>query len=128
MPASPFRRGRSLRPPSAAVRRAVRFRRPWLVIAGRRGTDATAQDRPPRVIGEGRAGHVRLMLLLPSVAATFLRARHLVDRVMQPGMPFRRHLGRLRLTLIDDPALLAARPSAAAPQRVIAPLAVIAVA
>src|SRR5215467_4308671 len=55
------------------------------------------------------------------------RGHYYVDRVVQPGMPFRRHLRSFRLAIIDDPALLAAGPAPAAPQRFSAALAVIAV-
>src|SRR5207244_3054997 len=71
--------------------------------------------------------HIRLMLLLPGVADP-VRARHLIDRVVQPGVPFGGNLGPLRLALIDDPALLAAGPPAAPLQRLAATLAIIAVA
>src|SRR5437667_6720189 len=102
------------------------FRRPWLVIAGRRDAVAAAQHRAARVIGLGRAGQVRLVRLLPGIALA--RLRHLVDHVVQPGVPLRRHLGTLRLAIVDDPAPLAARPPAAAPDRLIALEAIVAVA
>src|SRR6202030_2333981 len=52
----------------------------------------------------------------------------LIDRMMQPGMPFRRHLGPLRLALVDDPAALAAEAGAAQPLRLVALQPVVAVA
>src|SRR5271167_3969958 len=75
-----------------------------------------AQDRARRMIGVGRAGHVRLVLLLPGIADA-VSSRDLVDRVVQPGMPFRGHLRPLRLAVIHDPALFAAGAPTAAPQR-----------
>src|SRR5205814_5009618 len=56
--------------------------------------------------------------LFPGVALA--RLRHLVDHVVQPGMPFRRHLGAFRLAIVDDPAPLAAEPAAAQPPRLVA--------
>src|SRR5690349_3286364 len=106
---------------------AALFGCPRLVIPGRPGATPAAQDRARRVIGVGRTGHVRLMRLFPGIARA-VGPRQLVDRVMQPGMPLRRHLRRLRLAMVDHPALLAARPPAAAPHRPAALLAVIAVA
>ena len=90
------------------------------------GAVAAAQDRAARVIGIGRAGHVRLVRLFPRIARA--RPRHLVDHMVQPGVPFRRHLRALGLALVDDPAPLAAEPAAAEPLRLVASLAVIAVA
>src|SRR5438067_1025 len=107
--------------------RPCSFRRPRLVIAGGGGPAPAAQYRARRVIGKGGACHIRLMLLLPGVADP-VRARHLIDRVVQPGVPFGGNLGPLRLALIDDPALLAAGPPAAPLQRLAATLAIIAVA
>src|SRR5215470_12298691 len=106
--------------------RPLSFGRPWLVIPGRAGAMAAAQDRAGRVISQRRAGHVRLVWLLPGIADT-VRPRELVNGVMQPGVPFRRHLGALGLAVIDDPALFTARPPAALSHRLGAPLAVIAV-
>src|SRR5260370_17237683 len=106
---------------------AALFGCPRLVIPGGAGPMAAAQDRARRVIGIGRAGHVWLVRFFPGMART-VGARHLVHRMVQPGMPFRRHFRPLRLAVVDDPALLAAEPAAAAPQRCPAALAVIAVA
>src|SRR5271168_2469550 len=102
------------------------FRRPRLVIAGRAIAVAAAQHRAGRMVGLWRPGHVRLVVLFPGIALA--RLRQLVDHVMQPGMPFRRHLGAFRLAIVDDPAPLAAETPAAAPGRLVAPEAVVAVA
>src|SRR5712691_1652996 len=101
------------------------FRRPWLVIAGRANAVAAAQHRAGRMVSQGGPGHVRLVVLFPGIALA--RLRQLVDHVVQPGMPFRRHLGALRLTVVDDPAPIAAEAPAAAPRRLLAPEAVIAI-
>src|SRR6266851_6610132 len=104
---------------------AALFRRPRLVIAGRASAVAAAQHRAGRMVGQGGPGHVRQVVLFPGMALA--RLGQLVDHVMQPGMPFRRHLGALRLAIIDDPAPVAAEPPAAAPGRLLAPEAVIAI-
>src|ERR1700730_18159252 len=103
------------------------FGGPRLVIPGGAGPMAAAQDRARRMIGVRGAGHVRLVRLLPGIAGT-VGARHLVHRMVQPGMPFRRHFRCLWLAVVDDPALLAAEPAAATPQGGGAAIAVIAVA
>src|SRR5439155_817205 len=100
---------------------------PRLVIPGRARPLRAAQHRSWRIIGEGCTGHVRLVLFLPRVAHT-VRARHLVDRMVQPGMPLLGHLGPFRLALIDDPALFTAGSPAAAPRRLGTPFAIVAVA
>src|SRR5271170_7966034 len=87
------------------------FRRPRLVIAGGADTVAAAQHRARRMVGQRGPGHVRLVVLFPGMALA--RLRQLVDHVMQPGMPFRRHLGALGFAIIDHPAPLAAEASAA---------------
>src|SRR5262249_50718824 len=87
---------------------------------------AAGTDRAAREIGKGRTGHVWLVRLFPGMPRAG-GARQFVDRVVQPGMPFRRHLRSFRLAIIDDPAFLAAGPTPAAPQRLSAALAVIAV-
>jgi hypothetical protein len=68
-------------------------------------------------------GHVRLVVLFPGMALA--RLGQFVDHVMQPGMPFRRHLGAFRLAVVDDPAPLAAEAPAAQPRRLVAPEAVV---
>src|SRR5713226_8660449 len=66
------------------------FRRPWLVISGGANPVAAAQHRPRWMVGLFGPGHVRLMVLFPGVALA--RLGQFVDHVMQPAMPFRRHL------------------------------------
>src|SRR5208282_1825765 len=119
--------GPSLSPRKRAERGKGSFRGPRLVIPGRAGPVPAAQDRARRVIGVGCAGHVRLVLLLPGIADA-IGARHLVDRVVQPGVPLGWHLGPLRLAIIDDPALFAAGAPTAAPQRLGTLLAIVPVA
>src|SRR6266436_9641610 len=101
------------------------FRRPRLVIAGRAEAVAAAQHRAGRMVGQGGAGHVRLVVLFPGIALA--RLGQLVDHVVQPGMPFRRHLGALRLAIVDDPAPVAAEAPAAEPRRLVALQAIVAV-
>src|SRR5438270_1636189 len=101
-------------------------RGPGLVIAGGAWAMPAAQHRARRVVGLRRPGQVRLMRLLPRV--TLARLRHLVDHVMQPGMPFRRHLRALRLAVVDDPAPFAAEAPAPEPPRLVAFQPVVAVA
>src|SRR5208283_1657485 len=111
---------------SRARLRWLLFRRPRLVIARGAGAMPAAQHRPLRVIGLRRAGQVGLVRLFPGIVRP--RAGHLVDRVMQPGVPLRRNLRALRLALVDDPAPLAAEAAAATPGRLVALEAVIGVA
>src|SRR5258708_15399926 len=88
--------------PNTAAREGALFRRPRLVIAGGADPVAAAQHRAGRMIGKRRAGQVRLVVLFPGVALA--RRWHLVDHVVQPGVPLRRHFGALRLAVVDDPA------------------------
>src|SRR5579885_55138 len=101
-------------------------RRPRLVVAGRARPPRAAQDRAGRPVGGGGAGQVRLVRLLPRIARP--HPRHRVHRMVQPGVPFRRHLRALRLAAVDDPAPLAAEAAAAATARPVALQPVIAVA
>src|SRR5216684_4563949 len=105
---------------------AALFRRPRLVIAGRASAVAAAQHRAGRMVGQGGPGHVRQVVLFPGMALA--RLGQLVDHVMQPGMPFRRHLGAFRLAVVDDPAPVAAESPAAPPRRLVAPEAIVVVA
>src|SRR5215472_7575378 len=100
---------------------------PRLVIPGGAGTVAATPDRAGRIIGVRRSSHVRLVRLLPGIARP-VGARQLVDRMVQPGMPFGRHLRAFRLAIVDNPTLLAAGAASAAPHRPAAALAIIAVA
>src|SRR5206468_1581185 len=93
---------------------------------GRANPVAAAQHRPRRMVGLGGPGQVWLVVLFPGIALAW--ARHLVDHVMQPSMPFRRHLRAFRGPLIDDPAPLTAEPPAAPAGRLVALQPVIAVA
>src|SRR5712691_12396444 len=111
-------------PGGSGSKRAL-FRRPRLVIAGRANPVAAAQHRARWMVGLFGSGHVRLVVLFPGIALA--RLGQLVDHVVQPGMPFRRHLGALRLAIVDDPAPVAAKPPAAAPRRLLAPEAIIAI-
>src|SRR5277367_1546801 len=95
------------------------FRRPRLVIASRTIAVAAAQHRAGRMVGQRGPGHVRLVILLPRMALA--RLGQVVDHVMQPGMPFRRHLGAFRLAVVDDPAPVAAESPTAVQRRLVAP-------
>src|ERR1700722_739042 len=90
------------------------FRRPRLVIAGGARAMPAAQHGAGRVIRQRRPGHIGLMRLLPRKMRPL--ARHLVDRVMQPGMPFGRDFRAFRFAVIDDPAPLAAEAATAPPR------------
>src|SRR5215469_16957521 len=105
---------------------AASIRCPRLVIPSSVRPMAAAQDRAPRIIRKGGAGHVRLMRLFPRVSGT-VRTRHLVHRMMQPGMPLGGHFRPLRLAIIYHPALFAAEPPAAASCGPVPPLAVVAI-
>src|SRR5688500_434388 len=83
-------------------------RGPGLVIAGGRLPLAAFERVAGRAIGRRRPGQVRQMLLLPRIAQASAVLGRVLDRVMQPAMPFWRHLGSLRLALVDDPAALVA--------------------
>src|ERR1700674_2498018 len=109
-----------------ADRTGALFRRPRLVIACRANPVAAAQHRAGPMVGKRGPGHVRLVVLFPEI--TPARHRHLVDHVMQPGMPFRRHLGAFGLAVIDDPSPIATEAPATEPRRLVAFEAVVAVA
>src|SRR5438034_10372678 len=102
------------------------FRRPRLVIAGWASAMAAPQHRAGRMVGQRGPGHVGQVVLFPGMALA--RLGRLVDHVMQPGMPLRRHLGALRLAIVDDPPPVAAESPAAPPLRLVASKAVVAVA
>src|SRR5262249_7671689 len=101
-------------------------RDPGLVIAGRAAAMPAPQDRTRRMVGQRRPGHVRLMRLLPGIALP--RLRHFINHVVQPGMPFRRHLRALGLAIVDNPAPLAAETPSAERLRLVAFQPVVAVA
>jgi len=77
-------------------------RRPRFVIAGRRGPIAAQVITAGRPVAQRRAGQVRLMRLLPSLADPLRDWR--VCRVVQPAMPFRRDGAGLRHRRIHHPA------------------------
>src|SRR5688572_1548082 len=83
-------------------RRAVR--RPRHIIAGRLRALALAQDRALRPIGQRGAGPVRQMRQLPGARLVRFLARRRLGRESEPAAPARRHLGRVDLAVIDDPA------------------------
>src|SRR5579863_2804263 len=85
-----------------------------------------AQHRAARPIGLWRPRHIGLVRLLPGIALTL--AGNLVDRVVQPGVPLRRHFRPFRRALVDQPATLAREASAPAPGRLVALEAIIPVA
>src|SRR5690606_5841719 len=86
-----------------------------------RGTSALAAAVivAGRSIGEGGAGHVRLVRLLPGATRT-VGLRHLVRRIVQPRMPFRGNARRFHLAVIDDPAAAAHAAILPAPLLVVA--------
>src|SRR5690348_11772226 len=90
-------------------------RDPRLVVAGRRRAAPALEVVARRPVGAGGAGQIRQMLLLPGAARRAARRRRLLDDMVQPGVPLRRHLGGLGLALVEHPALLAAAGEAARP-------------
>src|SRR6185312_15058196 len=101
---------------------------PGFVIAGRRRAMTATHQRARRPIGVGRAGQIRLMRLLPGIFRLATIRRDLVDRMMQPTMPFRRHARAFGLAFIKHPALLAAEAAAAALELPLGLVAVVAIA
>src|SRR3546814_6793179 len=67
----------------------------------------TTLFRSRRLVGERRAGQVRQMLFFPRLVLDAMH-RSVIDRVMQPGMPFRRPLGGFRQAVEQHPATAAA--------------------
>src|SRR5215469_6947693 len=53
------------------------------------------------------------MRLLPGIFWAPIRARQVIDRMMEPSMPFRRYARCIGFAAIDDPAALAAETPAA---------------
>src|SRR6478736_5149355 len=80
--------------------------RPGLVVAGRGRALAFGQGRTLRAIGQGRAGPVLLVRLLPFARLIAFLGRRDVDGVVQPAVPAGRDLGSLGLALVDHPAAL----------------------
>src|SRR5205085_6625633 len=98
------------------------------VVAGGRRAPTALQHRSGRPVGEWRAGEVGQVRLLPGIFELAAVGGQLVHGVVQPGVPFGRHLGGLGLALVHHPATLATVAAAAAPERTRRLLAVIAVA
>src|SRR5215470_9253872 len=67
---------------------------PGLVIAGRLGALAAAELVPVRPVSVWRAGQIRHVLLEPGALRPRPQGR-LVGRMMEPSVPFGRHLGGL---------------------------------
>src|SRR5579885_768099 len=104
------------------------LRAPRLVIPGRFGAVYAPQNRARWPVCDGRAAQIRHMLLLPGIMRPLARPRRRVDRVVQPGVPLRRHARGLDLAVIEPPAPLAARHAAAPDESAPRLLAVIAIA
>src|SRR5215469_9018064 len=104
------------------------LRRPGLVVAGGASARPAFQHRAGRAIGGRRASQIRLMRLLPGINRLVGVDRHLVGRMVQPAVPYRRHTRRVLVAAIDHPAAFAAFAPAAALQRPMAAFAVVAVA
>src|SRR3546814_5973913 len=92
---------------------------PRLVVARRTGALAAAVFVPGRTVGEGGAGQVRLVRLLPRPPRA-VGLGYVVDRIVQPSVPFGRDARRLDLTVVDDPAPPPPRAVLLAPLLVIA--------
>src|SRR4029078_10250672 len=80
--------------------------RPGLVIAGGRLPLATFKRMTGRAIGRRCPGQVGQVLLLPRIARPSPVFRRVLEGVVQPAVPLRRHLARFRLALVDDPTPL----------------------
>src|SRR5690606_35134496 len=96
------------RPPRPAGHGEGSFRAPGLIVAGGGRALAQGGQRALRATRHRRARHVRQMILLPRLTRQRTLGRSLVIGVAQPALPLRRHLGRLGIAVIDDPAALAA--------------------
>ena len=79
-------------------------RPPRPVVASCLGTTTGGQNGPPWARRQRRARQIHLVPLLPGVGLIGLLRRWGIDRIMQPPVPVRRHLRRLGLFGIDDPA------------------------
>src|SRR5271166_1242013 len=77
---------------------------PSFVVTGRRRSYPATAIMPRRQIGRRSPGQIRLMLLHPRLVGG--NRQGILDGIMQPGMPLRRHPGRLDLALIKHPAAL----------------------
>lgn len=94
--------GSSLPQPSPAQPSA--FRRPGLVITGRRRPRIGGQGRARRTPGLRRAGHIRQMRQFPRAGGVILRCWRTIGRVMQPAVPAGRGHRALALARINHPA------------------------
>ena len=82
------------------------FRRPGLVIAGRRRPRIGGQGRARRAPGLRRAGQIRLMRQFPSARGVLFLGWRNIKRVMKPAIPALRGHGPVALPGINDPAAL----------------------
>src|SRR5262245_57462357 len=82
-------------------------RNPGLVIAGALGAVAALQRMAGRTVGLRRTREVRQMRLLPGALMGLAGFRRVLDDLVQPTVPFRRHAGGLGLAVVEHPAALA---------------------
>src|SRR5690606_3848187 len=82
------------------------------VVPGRPVSAAALEDVTRRTIGKLGARPVRLVLLRPGTLHR-LRARRIRQDLVEPAMPFRRHLGCLRRALVEHPPALPLPPTRA---------------
>src|SRR5690349_20085986 len=83
--------------------RVLTARSPWLVIARGARTLAKRQRRASRPQCARCAGQIRPVRFLPCTGFVIFVCRRHVDGVMKPSMPGWRHVGRLRVAIINDP-------------------------
>src|SRR5262249_3816207 len=77
-----------------------------VIVAGLRAV-AAFEHMSRRAIGLHGSGQVRGVFLLP-LALRLVARRRCGLAAMQPAMPFRRHLRRFRLAIVNDPTPLPA--------------------
>src|SRR5690606_13456413 len=84
------------------------LRLPGFVIARGMGTAAPLEIVARRAIGTGGSRQVGDVVLLPGPRPGGAFGQRLDRCVMQPGMPFRRHLGGFLAARVQNPAAFAA--------------------
>ena len=94
---------------ACAPRRRASVRTPRFVISGCRISSTALRHRSRRLVRRRSAGEIGNVRFLPVPAGRRV-GRHLVGRVVQPRVPFRRHLRTLDLATVENPAAAASRP------------------
>jgi hypothetical protein len=105
LPLSPYQLPRRPQPSNGQGSTSA-FRRPGLVIAGRRRPRIGGQGRTRRAPGLRRAGQIWLMRQFPSARGVLFLGWRNIERVMKPAIPALRGHGPVALPGINDPAAL----------------------